>query len=241
MSQGTVNRVTFDAAAHTALRVMIASYFLAVALSLIPGTDLGLLFAIILPEPYSSAVAAGLVFLFSFMIMIGIAMRLAALMIALITFFASYLTMVQLGVQNELGSYWRDIALIAALLLTYSEPKLGRARSRKVLHREIVPRRIDAIMKRAAFHEPEMPDFRSNCKARKRRSLDEDAPTPRGMDHVSKSAPEQTRDPQIPATTPSPQTDAQVVFKRRAKQAAPVVSGEDADCFNIFAAESKIA
>ena len=166
MSQGTVNRVTFDAAAQTALRVMIASYFLAVALNLIPGTDLGLLFASVLPEPYAGAVAAGLIFIFSLMIMIGMAMRLAALMIALITFFSSYITMIQLGVHNELGSYWRDIALIAALLLTYSDPQLACARGRRVLHRKIVPRRINAIMERAALHEPEMPDFRNIRKAR---------------------------------------------------------------------------
>lgn len=241
MSQGTVNRVTFDAAAHTALRVMIASYFLAVSLNLIPGTDLGLLFAVVLPEPYSGAIAAGLIFLFSFMIMIGMAMRLAALMIALITFFSSYLTMVQMGVQNELGSYWRDIALIAALLLTYSEPKFGAARSRKVLHRKIVPRRIDAILKRATLHEPEMPDFRSNRKARKKRSMGEDAHTPIDINHVSEGAFQQTRDPQVPAMTLSPQADAQIVVRRRAGRVAPIVLSDDVDCFNIFAPDQKVA
>ena len=51
MSHGTADRVAFNVAAQTVLRVLIASYFLAVALRLIPGTDLSWLFAGILPAP----------------------------------------------------------------------------------------------------------------------------------------------------------------------------------------------
>jgi len=142
MTQGTANRVAFNTAAQTTLRVLIASYFLAVALQLIPGTDLGVLFASILPAPYAGATAAGLVFILSFMVMIGYATRAAALIIALMTFFASYLTMVELGVVQELGAFWRDLALIAALLLTYSEPAMGSRNPRRILHRQIAPRRV---------------------------------------------------------------------------------------------------
>ncbi len=156
MSTGTADRVTFNSAAQTALRVLIASYFLAVSLKIIPGTSLGILFEAILPEPYASATAAGLVFIFSFMIMIGLATRVAALLIALMTFFASYVAMVQLGVADELGAFWRDLALIAALLLTYGEANLsGDRRRRRLVHRKIVPRRVDAIMARAALHGTE--------------------------------------------------------------------------------------
>lgn len=166
MSQGTADRVTFNVAAHTALRVMIASYFLAVALTIIPGTDLSLLFAPVLPAPYSGATAAGLVFIFSFMIMIGMATRVAALIIALMTFYASYLTMIALGVENELGSFWRDIALIAALLLTYSEPELRSRRRRRLIHRNIVPRRVNAILARAAENCDAVALARPNRKAK---------------------------------------------------------------------------
>jgi len=150
MANGTSDSVTFDAAAQTALRILIASYFLAAALGLIPGTDLAVLFSAVLPDPTDSALAAGLVFIFSFMIMIGLHTRVAALMLAMMTFYSSYLTMVSLGVEHELGAFWRDLALIAALLLTYSEPKIGSQQRRRLVRRTVTPRRVEAIMARAA-------------------------------------------------------------------------------------------
>jgi uncharacterized membrane protein YphA (DoxX/SURF4 family) len=144
MSQGTADRVVFNTAAQTTLRILIASYFIAVALQIIPGTDLAALFSPVLPAPYDGAFAAGVVFILSFMVMMGVATRVAALIIALMTFFASYLAMVALGVEEELGAFWRDIALIAALLLTYSEPAVGSRHRRRIVTRIVTPRRIDA-------------------------------------------------------------------------------------------------
>ncbi len=187
MCTGTADRVTFNSAAQTTLRVLIASYFLAVSLKIIPGTNLGVLFEAILPEPYASATAAGLVFVFAFMIMIGLATRVAALMIALLTFFSSYLVMVQLGVEDELGSFWRDLALIAALLLTYGEASLsGDRRRRRLIHRKIVPRRMDAIMARAAKYSDDdaLGALRPKASMRrgaKRRLLEDDSAVSRPL------------------------------------------------------------
>ncbi len=124
------------------LRVLIGSYFLAVALQIIPGTDLSILFDSILPAPIDGALSAGLVFLLAFMVMIGLHMRVAALVLAMMTFFASYLTMIQLGVDQELASFWRDIALIAALILTYSENDRRNLHRTRVVRRKIEPRRL---------------------------------------------------------------------------------------------------
>ena len=143
MSQGTANRIAFNTAAQTVLRILIASYFIAVAVQIIPGTNLGALFSPLLPAPFDSATAAGIVFILSFMVIIGSGTRGAALIIALMTFYASYLAMVDLGVDQELGAFWRDLALIAALLLTYSEPQAGTRHRRRILNRSIAPRRID--------------------------------------------------------------------------------------------------
>lgn len=149
MAHGTTDQVIFDTAAQTVLRVLIASYFLAVSLELISGTDLSVLFVGVLPEPYDGATAAGLVFLLAFAIMLGMATRVAALMLALMTFYASYLTMLNLGVADELGRFWRDLALIAALLLTYGDRGTSPRRRRRLLRRKIVPRRVSAILSRA--------------------------------------------------------------------------------------------
>jgi uncharacterized membrane protein YphA (DoxX/SURF4 family) len=155
MGHGNAQYVAFGTAAQAALRMLIASYFIAVALGLIPGTDLGILFSGVLVSPHDGATAAGIVFVLSFMIMIGMATRAAALILALLTFYASYLSMIALGVDQELGSFWRDLALIGALLLTYSEPAAGSRTRRRLVHRSIVPRRITSHPD-AAFGVPRM-------------------------------------------------------------------------------------
>lgn len=121
MRDGTANRVTMNLAGQTVLRNLIASYFIAVALGIISGTNLALLFSAVLPAPLDAAFAAGMVFILAFMVMLAVYTRVAALILALMMFYASYLMMVELGVEQELGSFWRDLALIAALLLTYSD------------------------------------------------------------------------------------------------------------------------
>jgi uncharacterized membrane protein YphA (DoxX/SURF4 family) len=153
MGHGNAHQVAFNTVAQAVLRMLIASYFVAVSLNLIPGTDLGILFAGVLPSPYDGATAAGLVFVLAFMVMIGYATRLAALLIALMTFYSSYLTMISLGVEEELGSFWRDLALIASLLLTYSEPAAGSRTRRHILRRMVTPRRV-LVPAHAGAHIP---------------------------------------------------------------------------------------
>lgn len=150
MGNGTADRVTLSQAAQCVLRILIASYFLAVAVHIIPGTDLSLLFAGVLPPPYGEAAATGLVFLLAFMVMVASHTRVAALILALMTFYASYLAMVELGVAEELGSFWRDLALIAALLLTYSDAAPSATVRRRSFRRHVAPRRIAPILERVA-------------------------------------------------------------------------------------------
>jgi hypothetical protein len=62
------------------------------------------------------------VFFLGYLVMTGHWLRGAALTLGLMTFWASYVTMLSLGVADELGGFWRDIALVAALMLTYGGP-----------------------------------------------------------------------------------------------------------------------
>jgi len=144
MQSTNADRIVLNSAAQALLRILIGSYFVAVSLHIIPGTDLGLLFISVIPAPWSGALAAGLVFVLAFMMMIALYTRAAALVLGLMTFFASYLSMVSLGVADELAAFWRDLALIAALVLTYSD-KDPRDRARLApIRRHVTPRRISA-------------------------------------------------------------------------------------------------
>lgn len=142
MTDTTDDRITLNATAQNLLRIVIASYFLAVALNLIPGTSLTILAAQVLPLHVAEPLSAMMVFALAFMVMIGLFMRPAALVLGLMTFFASYLRTIELGVADELGTFWRDLVLIAALMLTYAENAPRDHRMRKAIQHKVLPRRV---------------------------------------------------------------------------------------------------
>ena len=105
---------------HAAVRLLIVSYFAALALHVIPGTDLSALLDPFLPPLAAEIATSALVLTFSTLILIGWHRRAAALLLALMTFWASYLGMLSAPVA-ELGSFWRDLALVGALTMTYAD------------------------------------------------------------------------------------------------------------------------
>ena len=145
MTDSTAERITLSATAQNLLRIVIASYFLAVGLNLIPGTDLTLLAAQVVPTEVAEPLSAMVVFALAFLVMIGIYMRPAALILGLMTLFASYLQMIELNVLDELGTFWRDLVLIAALMLTYTENAPRDYRMRRAIRRKVTPRRIAPV------------------------------------------------------------------------------------------------
>ncbi|MGI3184907.1 hypothetical protein [Nioella aestuarii] len=142
MTNSSAERITLNATAQNLLRIVIASYFLAVGLNLIPGTNLTILAEQVLPAHVAEPLSAMLVFALAFLVMIGLYMRPAALVLGLMTLFASYLQMIELGVADELGTFWRDLVLIAALMLTYAENAPRDHRMRSAIRRKVTPRRI---------------------------------------------------------------------------------------------------
>jgi uncharacterized membrane protein YphA (DoxX/SURF4 family) len=167
MQTGKSDSVVLSTAAQNVLRILIASYFIAAALQLIPGTDLTPLTSQIVPAPYASILAAVVVFGLAYLVMIGVWMRGAALLLGLMTFFASYLKMLELGMEQELGSFWRDLALIAALILTYAENAPQNRLGRRAIRRHVMPRRIRRTVEFVAPEDPEqMPEGVANRVAR---------------------------------------------------------------------------
>lgn len=115
----SAQEVTITRNTQTWLRILIASYFLAVALRIIPGTDFTGLFALVAPAHFAPLLAVVTVFSLAYMVMIGCLTRLSALLLALMTFFAAFLSYIS-PMGGDLGAFWRDIAMVSALMLTYS-------------------------------------------------------------------------------------------------------------------------
>lgn len=143
MHATTSERLILSSVAQNLLRILIASYFLACGIGLIPGSDLSPLFSRVLPASLAGPIGAGLVFVLSYLVMIGIWLRGAALTLGILTFWASYMRMLDMGVVDELGGFWRDLALIAALMLTYTETDPRNHRKRSLLRHKEARRKVE--------------------------------------------------------------------------------------------------
>ena len=111
------------------IRIVIGSYFMAIALGLITGIDPATLFIGLMPEQTARFSGVGLLFLISLCFMAGIKLRLAALMLVLFVLFSSFVENVLRQVTPDISSFWRDLTLACAVMLSYST--LGRRDLRK--------------------------------------------------------------------------------------------------------------
>jgi uncharacterized membrane protein YphA (DoxX/SURF4 family) len=121
MRKAAANRSTSPISGHTIVRILIASYFMALAIGLIPGTDPAILISWLMPWIAARIVTGALVFTLALMILVGVQRRAAALLLAIVIFWASYMTLLALPGAEDIGSFWRDLALIGALILTYAD------------------------------------------------------------------------------------------------------------------------
>lgn len=103
------------------VRVLIASYFVAVSIGLISGTGGIPLASQLMAEPFATYVGNAVVFSLAYLVMMGIWLRPAALLLALTIFWSSYLVNFSTGGAQAMGDFWRDLALIGALFLTYTQ------------------------------------------------------------------------------------------------------------------------
>lgn len=97
------------------MRLLVLSYFIALSLDLIGGTRMMDFMVPVLPPELADWLMRGLVLMLSLLILIGIGRRHAALVLSLIVFFSSYTSLYAGG---DISHFWRDLALIGALLLT---------------------------------------------------------------------------------------------------------------------------
>ena len=133
---------TFNRTLQAVVRVLIACYFISGAAGLIPGMDLTPLAAQVLDTPWDGMAASLSVFALSLLILAGHMLRPAALLLSIAVFWSSYMQAVSLGIDGALGTFWRDLALIGALLLTYTETDTREAPARKLFRRKPRARRI---------------------------------------------------------------------------------------------------
>ncbi|MEO8531432.1 MAG: hypothetical protein ABI459_09415 [Deltaproteobacteria bacterium] len=104
----------------TLARVLIASYFLAVAVGLTDGVTLAPLFSPIFGDGIASFFSHLILFIMGVLVLTGMFLRQVALTAAGLLIAAHFMTFAVTGTV-ESQSIWRDIALIGALVLTYGQ------------------------------------------------------------------------------------------------------------------------
>lgn len=107
------------------VRILISSYFIAFAIGVFPGTDVSVLLDQFLPAWISTFLTHLGVFTLAVMILTGVQRRAAALLLAIMVFWASYMILMSGPTVDVLGNFWRDLALIGALIMTYADADSG--------------------------------------------------------------------------------------------------------------------
>lgn len=97
------------------MRLLVLSYFIALSLGWIGGTPMIEFMFPVLPDLIAAHLMQAIILVLSALILVGIARRPAALVMSLIVFFSSYTALYTGG---DISPFWRDLALIGALLLT---------------------------------------------------------------------------------------------------------------------------
>ncbi|MCG6903067.1 MAG: DoxX family protein [Rhodobacter sp.] len=125
------------------VRILIASYFLATATGLVfePGSRTFL--DAVLPADQAQVATTTYLFVTAFAIMVGFAVRPAALLLAVYIFWSGFLHYDFGGGPEALAVFWRDMALLGSILLiAVTEP--GGSKSLRIWARPVAPRRIAA-------------------------------------------------------------------------------------------------
>lgn len=102
----------------TVTRLLVVSFFIAVSLGLVQGADFKLLATPFLPEDTAIYAMHAMVLALSVMVLANVFRRRAALVLALMVFWSSYITLFAGG---DVSAFWRDLALIGGLIMSATD------------------------------------------------------------------------------------------------------------------------
>lgn len=124
------------------VRILIASYFLATATGLVFDASSRTFFDAVLPGQTAQLVATIYLFVTAFAIMVGKAVRPAALLLAIYIFWSGFVHYEFGADAAALSAFWRDMALLGAILLIAVTEPGGSSKFSLWRKKPIAPRRI---------------------------------------------------------------------------------------------------
>lgn len=135
------------------LRIVTGTFFMGVALDLVDGFDPAILFLPLMSPDLGEAAGAFALLTLAIWFMLGAALRLAALSLALFVLVSSFTANFIAAPVEDLSAFWYDLTLCCGVLLSYltlDERRLRRAsvfahqaRARRIAaRRRVRPRRV---------------------------------------------------------------------------------------------------
>ncbi|MCI2398385.1 hypothetical protein [Aliiroseovarius subalbicans] len=116
------NGVMISKSGHQAIRLLIASWFIGASTGVVPYEAAHAMAARLIPWSWSELALSTFLFATAWLILIGRQTRGAALLLALFVFWSGYMASFGPHKTLEFHEFWRDLALMGALLLTYTQP-----------------------------------------------------------------------------------------------------------------------
>lgn len=137
------------------IRIVIGSYFMAIALGLISGVSPPALFVSVTDPRTADLVGTVLLFAITAAFMLGLYLRLTSLMLAIFVFASSATQNLVLTETALVEPFWRDLTMVCAVLLSYTclkRSEISRAAlvmrrggtPRMKIDQTVVPRRVTA-------------------------------------------------------------------------------------------------
>lgn len=128
------------------IRVVVGSYFMAIALGLITGVDPRALFVSWTDPQTADLLGTIILFAATFTFMAGVFLRMTSLVLAIFVFASSMVQHLILVDVVNIADFWRDLTLVCAVLLSYSCIKRSEERKAVLVWRRKTPKTAQAGM-----------------------------------------------------------------------------------------------
>lgn len=185
MQTQTKQLINTSVAGHHVMRLLITSYFIAMAGGLIPTGNGHALMGAVFPAGYEGLAFSAFVFTTAYLILLVKRVRTAALLLSLYVFWSGYIANFAPGNTLDLKEFWRDIAMIGGLLLTYSKrddiqsPVLHNSRSAQPAWAG-----TDADGRISSLRRPDNAELPHPLALRRRAGMAKPKPQPNNVDNL---------------------------------------------------------
>lgn len=101
------------------IRMVMASYFIALSVDVIQGVDMAVFFAPFMSEGMAERVGSAVVLYFAALLFFGLFLRLSSLYLAIMMLTSSLMQNFFQGPGGSIDAFWHDLVIVCGLLLTY--------------------------------------------------------------------------------------------------------------------------